>query len=306
MTKHLLFVADEHVLLRRKGVPADFEKARYIQLFDQLLNLSVSKYCAAVIHGGDLFDRSPTLQETALVVSYLNAVIKPTYIISGNHEQIKKDTTFLSELSNMVSNPLVSIIFDYATYNIANRAIDFIPFNRLKQFEKEGNSELNSELLITHVRGCIPPHVTPEVDLGIFDRWKMVLAGDLHSHSNSQRNIVYSGSPLTTSFYRNKPKKGILKVDLGTLDIEFIDLNLPALLKLTVESKDDIVENTSQDFIAYDIVPKVEAIIEAKEDTVFHKESSREDAILAVLDAEESKKQEVINLYVNIIRGRGY
>ncbi len=303
MTKHMLFVADEHVLLRRKGVPAEFEKLRYSQLFEKLLNLSASSSCAAVIHGGDLFDRSPTIQETALVVRYLNAVIKPTYIISGNHEQIKKDTTFLSELSNIISNPLVTIITDYATYNIDGTNIDFIPFNRLKQFEKEGNSALNSELLITHVRGCIPPHVTPEVNLGIFDRWKLVLAGDLHSHSNSQRNIVYPGSPLTTSFYRTKPKKGILKVDLDTLGIEFIDLNLPALIKLTVESKDEITENTTEDFIAYDIVPKVEAIIEAKEDTVFHKEASREDAILAVLDAEESKKQEVINLYVNIIRG---
>jgi len=305
MTKHILFVADEHVLFRRKGVPAEFEKARYSQLFDHLLNLSVSNYCAAVCHGGDLFDRSPTIQETALVVRYLNAVVKPTYIISGNHEQIKKDTTFLSELSNIISNPLVTIITDYATYNIDDTNIDFIPFNRLKHFEKEGNSALNSKLLITHVRGCIPPHVAPEVDLSIFDRWKVVLAGDLHSHSNSQRNIVYPGSPLTTSFYRTKPKKGILKVDLDTLGVEFIDLNLPALIKLTVESKDEITENTTQDFIAYDIVPKLEAIIEAKEDTVFHKESSREDAILAVLDAEESKKQEVINLYVNIIRGRG-
>lgn len=306
MTKHMLFVADEHVLFRRKGVPADFEKLRYIQLFDHLLNLSAYPSCVAVIHGGDLFDRSPTIQETALVVKYLNAVVKPTYIIPGNHEQIKKDTTFLSELSNMVSNPLVSIISDYATYNIDGTNIDFIPFNRLKQFEKEGNSALNSELLITHVRGCIPPHVTPEVDLSIFDRWKLVLAGDLHSHSNSQRNIVYSGSPLTTSFYRNKPKKGILKVDLDTLSVDFIDLNLPALLKLTVESKDDIVENTSQDFIAYDIVPKVEAIIEAKEDTVFHKEASREDAILAVLETTEAKKQEVIQLYGDITRNRGY
>jgi len=305
MTKHILFCADEHVLFRRKGVPAEFEKARYSQLFNHLLNLSAYPSCVAVIHGGDLFDRSPTIQETALVVRYLNAAVKPTYIIPGNHEQIKKDTTFLSELSNMVSNPLVSIITDYATYNIEGMDIDFIPFNRLKNFEKEGNSALNSELLVTHVRGEIPPHVKPEVDLSIFDRWRLVLAGDLHSHSNSQRNIIYPGSPLTTSFYRNKPKKGILKVYFTTLSVDFIDLNLPALLKLTVESKDEIIENTTQDFIAYDIVPKVEAIIEAKEDTVFHKEASREDAILAVLEAEESKKREVIELYVNIIRGRG-
>lgn len=300
---YILFSADEHILFRRKGVSPEFEKARYSQLFDHLLNLSTNSNCAAVIHGGDLFDRSPTLDEVSLAVKYLNAVIKPTFVIPGNHEATKKGETFLGLLQFMVVNPLVHIITDYCTTYICDRGIDFIPFNRLKQFEKEGNSALNSELLITHVRGCIPPHVTPEVDLNIFNRWKLVLAGDLHSHSNSQRNIVYPGSPLTTSFYRTKPKKGILKVDLDTLGIEFIDLNLPALIKLTVESKDEITENTTEDFIAYDIVPKVEAIIEAKEDTVFHKEASREDAILAVLDAEESKKQEVINLYVNIIRG---
>jgi DNA repair exonuclease SbcCD nuclease subunit len=207
----------------------------------------------------------------------------------------------------MVTNHLVDII-SYESYEYLGKEdeyrIDFLPYCKLKAFEKNGNDKFDNNILITHVRGEIAPHVTPEVDLSIFDKWKLVLAGDLHSHSNSQRNIVYPGSPLTTSFYRNKPKKGILKVDLDTLGVEFIDLNLPALIKLTVESKDDIVENTSQDFIAYDIVPKVEAIIEAKEDTVFHKESSREEAILAVLDAEESKKQEVIKLYVNIIRGR--
>ena len=301
---YILFSADEHILFRRKGVSPEFEKARYSQLFDHLLNLSTNSNCAAVIHGGDLFDRSPTLDAVSLAVKYLNAVIKPTFVIPGNHEATKKGETFLGLLQFMVVNPLVHIITDYCTTYICDRGIDFIPFNRLKQFEKEGNSALNSELLITHVRGCIPPHVTPEVDLNIFNRWKLVLAGDLHSHSNSQRNIVYPGSPLTTSFYRTKPKKGILKVDLGTLGVEFIDLNLPALIKLTVASKDEIIENTTEDFIAYDIVPKVEAIIEAKEDTVFHKEASREDAILAVLDAEESKKKEVIDLYVNIIRGR--
>ncbi len=93
---------------------------------------------------------------------------------------------------------------------------------------------------------------------------------------------------------------------MTTLSVDFIDLNLPALLKLTVESNDEVIENTTQNFIAYEIVPKVEAIIEAKEDTVFHKEASREDAILAVLETTEAKKQEVIQLYVDITRNRGY
>ena len=58
--------------------------------------------------------------------------------------------------------------------------------------------------LFTHVRGEIPPHVVPEVDLERFDKFKTVFAGDLHAHENTQRNIVYPGSPMTTSFHRNE------------------------------------------------------------------------------------------------------
>ena len=65
---YILFSADEHILFRRKGVSPEFEKARYSQLFDHLLNLSTNSNCAAVIHGGDLFDRSPTLDEVSLAV----------------------------------------------------------------------------------------------------------------------------------------------------------------------------------------------------------------------------------------------
>ena len=298
MTKHILFCSDEHVLLRRKGVPVDFEKARYSQLFDSILSLSARDTCAAVIHGGDTFDRSPTIQEMALVVRYLNSVVKPTYIISGNHEQVKKETTFLSELSDMVHNPLVTIITDYATYNIAGVDVDFIPFNRLKHFEKEGNIELNSELLVTHVRGEIPPHVKPEVDLSIFNRWKLVLAGDLHSHSNSQLNIVYPGSPLTTSFYRNKPVKGVLSVNLASKTYEFIDLKLPALLRVTTDTPGEKIVN--EDYIDYEVVHEDIILGEDidEESPSFTKHLSRVEALAMLIP--DHVREEVIDLYVKI------
>jgi len=48
------------------------------------------------------------------------------------------------------------------------------------------------------------PHVKPEVDLDRFEDFPVVFAGDLHAHSNTQRNIVYPGSPMTTSFHRKE------------------------------------------------------------------------------------------------------
>ena len=70
--------------------------------------------------------------------------------------------------------------------------------------------------LFTHVRGEIPPHVKPEVDLDLFNDFPVVFAGDLHAHSNTQRNIVYPGSPMTTSFHRKEVETGYLLINSNT------------------------------------------------------------------------------------------
>jgi DNA repair exonuclease SbcCD nuclease subunit len=94
----------------------------------------------------------------------------------------------------------------------------------------------------THVRGEILPHVKPEVDLSIFDAYALVVAGDLHSHQNTQATqagtpIVYPGSPLTTSFHRQRTKNtnGYLVVDTECKTYEWYDLgHLPQLIRKTI------------------------------------------------------------------------
>jgi len=126
-------------------------------------------------------------------------------------------------------NPLVKIIDD--CYTDPTGTFDILPYNKLKDFDPKS---LQSNLLFTHVRGEIPPHVKPEVDLAIFDKWDLVVAGDLHSYENSQRNILYPGSPVTVSFHRQKVKTGVLLIDTDTLSHDWITLNLPQLLRITV------------------------------------------------------------------------
>ena len=94
--------------------------------------------------------------------------------------------------------------------------------------------------LYTHVRGEIPPHVTPEVDLERFNAFPVVYAGDLHSHSNTQRNIVYPGSPMTTSFHREVVKTGYLMID-NLYDWTWHEFDLPQLLRRTVSNPDDMI-----------------------------------------------------------------
>jgi hypothetical protein len=159
---------------------------------------------------------------------------------------LKKDTTFLSYLKKSTHrlNPLVSLVDDY--YENCGFGVDIIPYNKLKDYEKHGYN-FAGRILCTHVRGEIPPHVKPEVDLDIFSRWDIVLAGDLHSYENSQRNILYPGSPYTTSFHRSPVDTGAIILDVDNLTHEWRKFKLPQLLKRTVSAQ-DAATATATDF----------------------------------------------------------
>lgn len=237
----ILFTADIHIKLGQKNVPIEWAKNRYNELFRQLDQIMAEELPDYFIIGGDIFDRLPTMEELEIFFNFIGTVLMPVKIIiySGNHEAVKKDTTFLSNLKGVVSliNSNATIIDDFTT--IEN--IDFIPYNRLKQYHP-ADIDFHGDILCTHVRGEIPPHVKPEIPLELFDRWKVVLAGDLHSYSNSQRNILYPGSPVTTSFHRNIVDTGVIILDTETLQHTWKKLELPQLIRKTVSSKKDMVK----------------------------------------------------------------
>ena len=204
-----------------------------------------------VIIGGDVFDRLPTMDEVELYFDFVESFTKPTLIYPGNHEMLKKDTTFLSNLKKSTNrlNPLVSVIDDY--HENIGFGVDIIPYNKLKDYEKHGR-EFGGRILCTHVRGEIPPHVKPEVDLEIFNRWGVVLAGDLHSYENSQRNILYPGSPYTTSFHRSRVDTGAILLDVDSLEHTWLKFNLPQLIKRTI-TVDETPVPTDFDHTIYEV-----------------------------------------------------
>jgi DNA repair exonuclease SbcCD nuclease subunit len=233
----VLFTADLHIKLGQKNVPIDWQRNRYLELVQQLNKIIAEQFIDILVIGGDIFDRLPTIEELELYFEMIAALNPRIDIIiyPGNHEAVKKHTTFLSRLVAITStiNSRVIILDDY--YNIDN--MDFIPYNRLK----DKWPEFSGNICFTHCRGEIPPHVKPEIDLDIFDRWDLVLAGDLHSHSNCQRNIIYPGSPLTTSFHRNEVETGVIVLDSRTLQWTFEELNLPQLLRKTVSNPEEMI-----------------------------------------------------------------
>lgn len=229
----ILFTADLHIKIGQKNVPPLWTKNRYRILFDELAKLYNSVNLMVV--GGDIFDRVPTIEELELFFEFVASIDVPTVMYSGNHEALKKNTTFLTSLQAVVQklNKQVSIIDDFHTRD----GIDFIPYNKLKEYHP-ADIDFHSDILCTHVRGDIPPYVKAEVNLTIFDRWKTVLSGDLHSHSNSQRNILYPGSPITTSFHRNLVDTGVIIFDTDTHKYTWERLETPQLIRKTIKAGD--------------------------------------------------------------------
>jgi DNA repair exonuclease SbcCD nuclease subunit len=232
----ILFTADIHIKLGQKNVPVDWARNRYNLLWKQFEELQDK--ADVFIIGGDVFDKLPNMDELEIYFDLISHCKIPTIIYSGNHEAVKKSTTFMTNLakaSNLMSAKRnVIVIDDY----YSDHGIEFVPYNKLKDFEQSNPWPEGGKILCTHVRGEIPPHVMPEVNLDIFKSWDVVLAGDLHSYENCQRNILYPGSPVTTSFHRDVVQTGVILLDTETLEHEWLKLELPQLIRKTVAAND--------------------------------------------------------------------
>ncbi len=262
----ILFTADWHIKLGQKNVPLEWACARYKLFFDQVRELEPR--CEMHIIGGDLFDRVPSMDELTLYFDFISGVTIPTIIFDGNHEATRKNKTFFSNLKKATReiNSLVEIIDTTAVYDSKGFAI--LPYADL---HKKGSIEAikGIPVLFTHVRGEIPPHVIPEVDLDRFDKFDTVFAGDLHAHENTQRNIVYPGSPMTTSFHRNRVQTGYLLID-EDFSWEWGEFDLPQLIRRTVDSPEDMVA-TDWDHTIYELEGDVQDLALVKNSELLDK-----------------------------------
>lgn len=233
-----ILLADIHIKLGQKNVPTNWQKNRF-----KMLAEAVNAHSPQLIFiAGDLLDvADPSIAEVGLLYDFLFALQKPNLeqivLIPGNHEMENSRTSCYKHIITMLQNKNVLLLEETTTLY----GIDFIPYGSIKSFKK---SDKVADWAITHVRGEIPPHVTPEIDLSVFSEYKAVFAGDLHAKSNSQLNILYPGSPMTTSFHRNKisGENGMFVLDCTNYTYEWVELELPQLLRKRVTSPEDMVK----------------------------------------------------------------
>ena len=294
----ILFTADWHIKLGQKNVPLAWAKNRYQMFFDQIAN--IEKDVELHIIGGDLFDRIPTMDELSLYFKFVKNVSVETIIFDGNHEATRKNKTFFTNLKEVTEqiNPLVQVV-DYTVYLGVESKAAILPYAELHKKNSIEDIEDTVDYLFTHVRGEIPPHVVPEVDLERFDKFKTVFAGDLHAHSNTQRNIVYPGSPMTTSFHRQLVKTGYLLIDKDWT-WTWHEFNLPQLLRKTVDDPEEMLQTDFHHTI-YEIEGDVSDLSNIKNSELLDKKVvKRKTEATLILDKEMTVEEE-LNEYLSFI-----
>lgn len=306
----ILFIADHHIKLGQKNVPKDWARKRFVMLWQRLAGVADSHNVDYIIHGGDIFDRVPTPEETGIMLDMFRVLKDHKHIVyPGNHEATSKYKSFWDEYKAIEGD--ISIVSEFMELE---DGVHILPYTDIKKKDWHGTK---GRILFTHVRGEIPPHVKPEIDLSLLDTWDIVFAGDLHAHSNSQRNIIYPGSPITTSFHRSETsgENGVLLIDTNDASYEFISLSLPQLLRRTVTNSDDMVPTEyhhtiyelvgdaadlanvqSSDLLDKKIIERnVEATLQLKDLTL------EEELEIYLTEVEQlNNPQEIIDEYVNI------
>lgn len=288
---NILFVADVHIKLGQKGVPHDWARNRYKLLWEKLQAIPRD----LTIFGGDVFDRVPTMEEVEVFFEMLSTVGGEKVIYPGNHESTSKYGTFLTHFKSAVIPYNAYIVDEYTKYE----EYSILPYNDLKKdiWHRDSGS-----ILFTHVRGEIPPHVKPEVDLDLFSGWDIVIAGDLHGHSNTQKNIVYPGSPVTTSFHRNvqEGENGALVIDTTAQSVKFIDLQLPQLLRLTVSNPNDMVPTTYHHTI-YELVGDITDLKQVDNSDLLDKKITSKKATATLNLANMTLEEELVEYLIEVL-----
>jgi DNA repair exonuclease SbcCD nuclease subunit len=249
-----IVIADLHIKLGQKNVPKAWQTNRFMMLAEKLNTAKELLGATALIIAGDLLDvADPSLEEVGLMYDFLSALaFKELILIPGNHEMVSKQEDSYLYIEKLLSSLKVKVIRKFETY----KGVDFIPYNIIK----DEWPAPQSKVCITHVRGEIPPHVKPEIDLDKFNAYTWVISGDLHSYTNSQRNLLYPGSPMTTSFHRNRASGSNGFIFLSDqLVPSWHELDLPQLIRKTVTDPALIVAD-KYDHVIYEVEGSMEEL----------------------------------------------
>ena len=304
MALKILSSADWHILLRKKKVPYAWQENRFKLMFAKLRELESS--CDVHIIAGDIFDKKPEPDEICLFLSYVNSVSIPTFIIPGNHEATKKGESFFEYFTqdNAITNSNVHIFTKNGRHEVDGVGFQFFPYGEMQI----GNipQYVEGDILVTHIRGEVPPHVTEEFDFEKIRQWPLTLLGDLHfRHKYKDFNIYYPGSPLNTHFDRDSKRKYGVDIfnfiDSANYSIDFVDLQLPKLIRKTVSKQADIIPH-HYDHVIYEITGSIDEVSKIENSDLIDKKIAIQPSEDSKLDLRNKSLVEELEEYLSYIK----
>lgn len=259
----ILNSADWHIILDKKKIPNEWQTNRFKLFFDKIYELE--KTCDIHIIAGDVFDRRPTLEEAALFADFANRASIRTVIIPGNHEATKKGETFLKtyiEHEKSINNPNIEIYVENTRIEHKGIWFQMFPYGMM-QLDKLP-SYVEGDILVTHIRGEVPPHITAEYDFDKLNHWKLILLGDLHfNHQYKTTRAFYPGSPMNVVFDRDESREyGINVIDFNSITdyrVNFIPLSLPKLIRKTIKAGEPL-DPSAFHHVVYEVTGSVDEL----------------------------------------------
>lgn len=258
----ILLSADWHITLHKKKIPHEWQANRFRLFYEKLQEFE--QECDIHIIAGDIFDKKPEPDEICLFLRYINSVSIPTFIIPGNHEATKKGQTFFSHFheDNAIKNLHVEVVTKNTRKEILGQGFQFFPYGEM-QIDNLPKPVPN-DILVTHIRGEVPPHITPEYDFEKLRPWKLILLGDLHfNHRYLDYPAYYPGSPLNVSFDRDESRQYGINVidftDINNYDVKFMPLRLPKLIRKTIQVGESMTED-KYDHVVYEVTGSIDEL----------------------------------------------
>jgi len=168
----------------------------------------------AIVFAGDIFDSSePKIRVVELFKSFIeNLPTTNIFIISGNHEELKKFETYFSYSSVFkpwYNSELRDISDILGWEDTAVVCVNRENFNKGEEALGEQLKVLKGEksklLVVTHIRGKIEPYITAEYTTENIEQIAdTIISGDIH-YWYEVGKIKYAGCPISRAFTGEKP-----------------------------------------------------------------------------------------------------
>lgn len=303
MTK-ILCSADWHIILHKKKVPYAWQVNRFREMFRKLIALEQS--CDVHIIAGDIFDKKPEPDEICLFLSYINSVTIPTYIIPGNHEATRKGESFFEYFTqeNAIKNENVTVFTRNGRASVGKANFCFFPYGEMQNDNLP--TYVKGDILVTHIRGEVPPHISPEYDFSRLSPWRLCLLGDLHfNHRYGDTNCNYPGSPLNTTFDRDDTREyGVDIYDFNsdrTYVKRFHNLNLPKLVRRTILAGEPMPTD-AKNHVIYEVKGSLDELAKIENTELLDKKMVEKPADDSTLDLKGKTIYEELEIYLGHIK----